>query len=66
MLIKMELIEAEKGEDFVWQNPFDNRTAYIANTPEATEDENKSWLSIPGEVIAFKVLPGTVFYVRIK
>ena len=66
MLFKIEIIEAEPGEEFIYENPYSHSDVLLSSTKEGLEVENTAWLLLPREAVNFRLEIGAVLYGKTK
>ncbi|MDP2729296.1 MAG: hypothetical protein Q8O55_02280 [Dehalococcoidales bacterium] len=77
MLIKIEIIEIEPGEAFVYRNPYPDRDIFVASKQQATrlttreqdiqfasEKKRSAWRLGPNKEIAYRAAVGALIYVK--
>ena len=62
MIFKMEVIEAEPGEELVFKNPFPEGETLIAASQEALGSKKTAFVLHGSEAVGFKPAPGFVLY----
>jgi len=62
VIFKIEVIEADPGEELVYQNPFPKGETLIAATQAAVGSKETAFVLRGSESVAFKPAPGFALY----